>query len=67
MSKRAKRQIRLDWHRFSVNVGNVGRDGYRHPPSVELNLPHLDVPAKGWKHWPWRRRHAGPWQDEQEG
>lgn len=56
MSKRAKHQIRLDWHRFSVNVGNVGRDGYRHPPSVERNLPHLDVPQLGWKHWPWRRK-----------
>jgi len=57
MSKRTKQQIRLDWHRFSVNVGNVGRDGYRHPPSLERNLPHLDVPQLGWKHWPWRRRY----------
>ena len=56
MSKRAKSQIRCDWHKFSVNVGSVGRDGYRHPPSVERNLPHLDVPMWGWKHWPWSRR-----------
>ena len=57
MSKRAKHQIRLDWHRFSVNIGPPGRDGFRHPPSVERNLPHLDVPKLGWKHWPWRRKH----------
>ncbi len=25
MSKRTKQQIRIDWHRFSMNVGNVGR------------------------------------------
>lgn len=57
MNKRAKHQIRLDWHRFSVNVGPPGRDGFRHPPSVERNMPHLDVPKLGWKHWPWRRKH----------
>ena len=57
MSKRQRSQIRLDWHRFSVNRGNVGRDGYRHPPSVEWNLPHIDVPRLGLKHWPWRRKH----------
>ena len=56
MNKRAKHQIRLDWHKFSVNVGGIGRDGYRHPPSVERNLPHLDIPKLGWKHWPWRRK-----------
>ena len=49
-------QIRFDWHRFSVNVGAVGRDGFRHPPSVDLNRPHLDLPGRGMKHWPWRRR-----------
>lgn len=56
-SKRAKHQVRLDWHRFSLNIGNVGREGYRHPPSVERNLPHIDYPRRGLKHWPWRRRH----------
>lgn len=56
MSKRQCTQIRLDWHRFSLNVGNVGRDGYRHPPSVERNLPHLDIPRLKLKHWPWRRK-----------
>lgn len=56
MSKRAKSQIRCDWHRFSFNVGTIGRDGYRHPPSVERNWPHVDIPKRGWKHWPWRRR-----------
>jgi len=56
ISKRTKQQIRLDWHRFQVNVGDIGRDGYRHPPSKTLNLPHLDIPKQGMKHWPWRRR-----------
>jgi len=56
MSKRTKTQLRFDWHRFSVNVGDIGRDGYRHPPSVERNLPHIDMPKYQLKHWPWRRR-----------
>mmetsp|Transcript_39859 Transcript_39859/g.67991 ORF Transcript_39859/g.67991 Transcript_39859/m.67991 type:complete len:249 (-) Transcript_39859:208-954(-) len=57
MSKRAKSQIRLDWHRFSVNVGDIGREGYKHPPSVERNLPHIDSQKMGLKHWPWRRKY----------
>lgn len=56
MSKRSKSQIRCDWHRFNFNIGPVGRDGWRHPPSVERNLPHFDIPKKGWKHWPWRQK-----------
>jgi hypothetical protein len=56
MSKRTKTQIRFDWHEFEMNVGNVGRDGYRHPPCVTYNLPHVDIPRWGVKHWPWRRR-----------
>jgi hypothetical protein len=57
LNKRAKKQLRFDWHRFRVNVGNVGRDGYRHPPTVEMNRPHIDAPKWGIKHWPWRRQH----------
>jgi hypothetical protein len=53
---RTKHQVRFDWHRFSVNVGGIGRDGFRHPPSVVRNLPHVDIPKRGLKHWPWRRR-----------
>jgi hypothetical protein len=56
MKKRQRSQLRLDWHEFSVNVGNIGRDGYRHPPCVVRNLPHLDVPRLQLKHWPWRRK-----------
>jgi hypothetical protein len=55
-SKRAKYQKRIDWHRFNVNIGGIGRDGYKHPPSVVMNAPHLDIPQKQMKHWPWRRR-----------
>ena len=53
---RSKKQVRLDWHRFKQNIGNVGRDGYRHPPVVEWNLPHIDAPERGMKHWPWKRK-----------
>lgn len=56
--KRTREQVRLDWHKFNFNVGKIGRDGYRHPPTIERNLPHIDVPQKGIKHWPWRRRHV---------
>ncbi len=56
-NKRAKHQIRFDWHRFNLNVGGIGRDGYRHPPKTEMNAPHLDIPKLGMKHWPWRRRY----------
>lgn len=59
-SKRAKQQIRFDWHRFNFNIGDRGRDGYRHPPSIERNLPHIDMPQRGLKHWPWRRRKLSP-------
>jgi hypothetical protein len=49
--------FRLDWHRFGINVGaaypppNTGR----HPPKVECNLPHIDLPQRGVRHWPWRQ------------
>ena len=42
--------------RFKIHIGGIGRDGYRHPPSIVTNLPHLDIPKKGLKHWPWRRK-----------
>ena len=53
--------MRLEWHRFLVNVGKPGRKfGHhagrsRHPPSVELNLPHLEFPSRGIRHWPWKQ------------
>jgi hypothetical protein len=56
LNQRAKQQVRLDWHRFSVNVGKVGRNGYRHPPVQEMNRPHVDAPKWQIKHWPWRRQ-----------
>jgi hypothetical protein len=54
---RTRQQVRCDWHRFKYNVGAIGRDGYRHPPTIQRNLPHFDVPQRQVKHWPWRRRH----------
>jgi hypothetical protein len=60
LNQRSKHQIRLDWHRFSINVGPIGRDGYRHPPSRQVNLPHLDIPQMGMKHWPWKKRRKIP-------
>lgn len=59
-NNRTRAQVRLDWHKFKFNVGNIGRDGFRHPPAIERNLPHIDIPEKGIKHWPWRRRHVPP-------
>jgi len=56
----AAQTLRLDFHRFEINVGkpypppNTGR----HPPSVLCNLPHLDLPQRGVRHWPWRQ-HTG--------
>jgi hypothetical protein len=56
LNQRVKEQIRFDWHRFRVNVGDVGSNGYRHPPVKEMNRPHVDAPKWQIKHWPWRRR-----------
>jgi hypothetical protein len=56
----AAQVLRLDWHRFELNVGkaypppNTGR----HPPSVLCNLPHVDLPQRGTRHWPWRQHTA---------
>lgn len=62
---RGEQLLRLDWHRFNINVGKPGRpyDGptggwSRHPPAVELNLPHIDLPMHGVRHWPWRQHAA---------
>ena len=55
--------LRVDWHRFRANVGRPGRSYEhggvsRHPPAVDLNLPHLDFPHHGIRHWPWRQHSA---------
>ena len=55
-----KQVLRLDWHRFQINVGKSGRKYAhggvsRHPPAVLLNLPHIDLPTLGVRHWPWRQ------------
>jgi len=55
--------LRVDWHRFRANVGRPGRPYEhggvsRHPPAVDLNLPHLDFPHHGIRHWPWRQHSA---------
>lgn len=57
-NQRAKQQVRLDWHNFAYNTGPAGRDGYRHPPAMHRNLPHVDIPKWQVKHWPWRRRES---------
>ena len=31
MSKCVKQQIRINWHKFKYNVGDTGRNWYRHP------------------------------------
>lgn len=53
----AAQVFRLDWHQFHLNTGkaypppNTGR----HPPSVRFNLPHVDLPQRSVRHWPWRQ------------
>ena len=53
----AAQLLRLDWHRFELNVGpsyplpNTGR----HPPRAPCHLPHVDLPQRGVRHWPWRQ------------
>mmetsp|Transcript_32894 Transcript_32894/g.79576 ORF Transcript_32894/g.79576 Transcript_32894/m.79576 type:complete len:284 (+) Transcript_32894:86-937(+) len=59
-NQRAKQQIRFDWHSFKYNVGPIGRDGYRHPPAIERNLPHIDIPRYQMRHWPWRKQYKIP-------
>jgi hypothetical protein len=52
--KRRKYQTRLDWHQIPINIGPCARNGFRHPPTIRRNLPHIDVPRLGVRHWPWR-------------
>lgn len=59
-NQRAKQQIRFDWHSFKYNVGPIGRDGFRHPPAIERNLPHIDIPRYQMRHWPWRKQYKIP-------
>ena len=49
--------IRLDWPRFEINVGKAypPPNSGRHPPSVLCNLPHIDLPQRSLRHWPWRQ------------
>jgi len=64
-NERGEQILRLDWHRFNVNVGKPGRayvgptGGWsRHPPTLQFNLPHIDLPTRGVRHWPWRQHAA---------
>lgn len=64
-NQRAKQQIRLDWHSFKYNIGPLGRDGFRHPPTIERNLPHIDIPRYQMRHWPWRRHYKLPDEEKE--
>jgi hypothetical protein len=63
LSVRWKQSMKDAMSEFKFNVGNIGQDGFRHPPAIERNLPHIDITRKGIKHWPWRRRHVPPSND----
>jgi len=54
--------FRLDWHRFELNVGEryPSPNPGRHKPSVRCNLPHVDLPQRNVRHWPWRQ-HLNDW------
>jgi hypothetical protein len=56
----AAQVFRLDWHSFHLNVGQAYPPPHtgRHPPKVSCNLPHVDLPTRGVRHWPWRQ-HTG--------
>ena len=49
--------FRLDWQRFELNVGEryPSPNPGRHKPSVRCNLPHVDLPQRNVRHWPWRQ------------
>ena len=53
-NKRRKSQVRFDWHCIAMNIGPCSKNGFRHPPTIRRNLPHIDIPRLGIKHWPWR-------------
>lgn len=46
ITNRGERYIGLDWHRFKIGGRKIGRF---------VNRPHLDIPSKGIKHWPWQQ------------
>jgi len=50
--------IRLDWHRFNINVGAPLPTGGFAPPKRQLNLPHINSAARRLRTWPWRQH---PW------
>ena len=52
--KRRKYQVRVDWHTIPINIGPCARNGFRHPPTIRKALPHVDIPSRHVRHWPWR-------------
>lgn len=61
--KRRKYQVRVDWHQIPINVGPCARNGFRHPPTIRRNLPHVDIPARSIRHWPWRSMSCADCED----
>jgi len=46
ITKEGKSLIRFDWHKFRIGGRKLGRD---------VNRPHVDIPGRGVKHWPWHQ------------
>lgn len=46
VTRNSQRILGLDWHRFKIGGRKTGRF---------INRPHIDIPGKGVKHWPWHQ------------
>lgn len=57
-SKVEKQLLRVDWHRFKLCVTGKAKTGRWVGHSIVVNLPHIDVPSTGVKHWPWKQNDA---------
>ncbi|EKX40437.1 hypothetical protein GUITHDRAFT_142753 [Guillardia theta CCMP2712] len=65
LSKEKVQIVRLDWHRFKLCVEQQTKQGRWCGSALYVNLPHIDIPSTGLKHWPWKQydflRHLLRW------
>lgn len=46
VTKHNNRLLGMDWHKFKIGGKKTG---------TFINRPHIDIPNKGVKHWPWHQ------------
>ena len=46
ITKNSDRILGIDWHKFKIGGRKTGKI---------INRPHIDIPNKGVKHWPWHQ------------